>query len=68
MIDLEITRDESLMELYQIIADRLNQKGKIPLRARKYTQAIIVSHVYNRINDSQIEEEINIIKDERRNN
>lgn len=68
MIDIELSRGETLTEVYQNIADRLNEKGKIPFRARKYTQAIVHSHVYKRIFDNQVEEEINIIKDERRNN
>lgn len=66
MIDIELKRGETLTEVYQDIADRLNHKGKIPFRARRYTQAIVHSHVYKRINDNQIQEEIDLIKNERR--
>lgn len=66
MIDISLNRGETLTEFYTDVANRLNAKGKIPFRARKYTQAIVHSHVYKRINDDQVEEEINIIKNERR--
>lgn len=68
MTHILLPRGESLMEFYHDIAVRLNNKGKIPIRARKYTASIVYSHVYKRINDTQIEEEINLYKNERRSN
>jgi hypothetical protein len=56
-----IPRGKGYLELYQEVAKSLNSKGKMPFRAREYSSAIVQSHAFNRINDPQVQEELEII-------
>jgi hypothetical protein len=56
-----IPRDRGYLELYQEVAKSLNKKGKLPFRGREYSSAIVQSHAYKRINDPQIQEELELI-------
>jgi hypothetical protein len=35
------------MALYELIADRLNKKGILPITARKFTPAAVQQEIYN---------------------
>jgi hypothetical protein len=56
-----IPRSRGYLELYAEVAKSLNEKGKLPYRAREYTSAIVQSHAFKRINDPQIQEELELI-------
>jgi len=56
-----IPRQRGYLELYQEVAKSLNSKGKLPFRAREYSSPIIQSHVHGRINDPQIQEELELV-------
>lgn len=56
-----LPRGKGYLELYQEVAKSLNKKGFIPFRAREYTSAIVQSHAFNRINDPQVKQELEII-------
>lgn len=56
-----IPRTRGYLELYAEVAKSLNKKGKLPYRAREYTSAIVQSHAFKRINDPQIQEELEFI-------
>ena len=58
---LPIPRSRGYLELYSEVAKSLNNKGKLPYRAREYTSAIVQSHAFKRINDPQIQEELEFI-------
>lgn len=58
---LPIPRSRGYLELFQAVAESLNNKGKLPYRTREYSSAVVQSHVYNKINDPQIQEELEIV-------
>jgi hypothetical protein len=61
---LPIPRNRGYLELYAEVAKSLNNKGKLPYRAREYTSAIVQSHAFKRINDPQVQQELEIIAKE----
>lgn len=61
---LPIPRDKGYLELYQETADRLNASKVLPFRGRIYTSGIVQSHVYNKINDPEVQRVLNQIANE----
>ena len=58
---LPIPRTRGYLELFQAVAESLNKKGKLPYRTREYSSAVVQSHVYKKIDDPQVQEELELI-------
>jgi hypothetical protein len=52
------------MNLYQLCADRLNDKGVKPFSAREWSLPLIQQTVYGKVNYPEVMEEIKLIMEE----
>lgn len=58
---IKLPRGRSYLHLYQLVADNLNAKGKLPFRSRTYNSGIVQSHIHGKIKDDQVQEELTLV-------
>lgn len=52
------------MIAYQLVADRLNQKGILPFSARQWSSGLVQQTVYGKIKYPEVMEELKLIMQE----
>ena len=46
------------LEMYRLVAERLNAKGVLPFSARQWSQALVQQTVYGKVNYPEVIEEL----------
>ncbi len=46
------------LEMYRLVAERLNAKGVLPFSARQWSQALVQQTVYGKVNYPEVMEEL----------
>lgn len=46
------------LEMYRLVAERLNAKGILPFSARQWSQALVQQTVYGKVNYPEVKEEL----------
>ena len=46
------------LEMYRLVAERLNAKGVLPFSARHWSQALVQQTVYGKVNYPEVMEEL----------
>ncbi len=46
------------LEMYRLVAERLNAKGILPFSARQWSQALVQQTVYGKVNYPEVREEL----------
>lgn len=46
------------LEMYRLVAERLNAKGILPFSARQWSQALVQQTVYGKVNYPEVMEEL----------